>query len=764
MLSRLEIADLRVLVIDDDEEDFRITRDMFADVGVSPTLEWASAYSPGLKAVVEGEHDVCLVDLELGADSGLELVREARRRGVQSPMIIMTGHDNRQVDLEASRAGAHDYLPKRTLTPELLERTVRHAVERAHAIASTRELQARYRLLFDASPIPTWVMDAESFAFLEVNEAAVEQYGYSREEFLSLHARDIRPEQEQERLRQLYTAPVEVLRTHTRWQHVRRDGSIIEVEVSFREVSFGGRDAYIVLARDVTDRTRAEAALRQSEERFRELEEQTRVIFFAGDAMSGEMLYLSPAHEDIFDQPVAEVMANPQAWMARVHPDDRARVEELLRSSATSEAEFRIVRRDGTVRWIRRRASAVQDEFGRVRRIVGTNDDVTTLRRAQQYTETKSRMEAIGRLAGGVAHDFNNILTAIMGEADALAEEDLDQEARRQGALEIIASSRRAADLTRQLLAFSRQQVFDLRVLDVNALFAKMEKMLRRLLGEDVELRAELSPVLGRVRADAGQLEQVIMNLAVNARDAMPDGGLLRVETRDFEVDPATALLHEGLRPGKYVLLRVQDSGLGMSDAVKAQIFEPFFTTKGPGSGTGLGLATVHGIVKQSGGFIVVRSAPGTGATFDILLPRVDAEPDMPVVRQAGLATVRGTETILVIEDEPGVRAIVRRVLAGVGYTVIEAGSGREAIELATEFEGAIHGVVSDIVMPGMTGVQTVQAIRAIRPVARALYMSGYTERITSQQQQFEAGDSYIQKPFTPDSLARKVRDMLDAR
>ena len=756
-------APLRVLVIDDDEEDFMITRDLFAASDHPPEVAWAHDYASGLAATLSGAHDVCLVDYGLGGESGIGLMREARVLVAHVPMILLTGNGSRLIDIAAREAGAHDYLPKNALTPELLERTVRYAVERVRTLAHARELEDKYRLLFDANPVPTWVADAHTFEFLAVNDAAVAQYGYSREEFIRLAAEDIRPPHEHARVRRLRNTPYADFGDQSRWQHQRRDGSIIEAEVSYQEITFEGRRAIIVLARDITERIQGDAALRRSEERFRELEEHAHVIFFACDPDSLQMEYLSPAYADVFDQPVCEAMASPSAWMTRVHPQDRPGLEASLRASAVGEAEFRIVRLDGEVRWVRRRTSAVRDAEGRIIRIIGTAVDVTAQRRTREYAETKNRMEAIGRLAGGVAHDFNNLLTAILGEAEMLAEVLRDDADQRSAVGEIIGSSRRAADLTRQLLAFSRQQVFDLKVLDVNALIQQMEKMLHRLLGEDVELVTALAPDLGAVRADSGQLEQVIMNLAVNARDAMPHGGVLHIESRNLEVSDEMAALHEGLRPGSYVAIAAQDTGTGMSEDAKAHLFEPFFTTKAPGQGTGLGLATVHGIVKQSGGYIILKSTLGIGTLFEVLLPRVEATALAAAVVSDEPTLRRATETILLVEDEEGVRGVVRRVLAAHGYTVLEAASGEEAVAICRSHDGEIHGVLADVVMPKMNGRETVAALRGLRPGLRVLLMSGYMNQAAAYESGYDESEEYVQKPFTPTGLVRKLRSILDA-
>jgi two-component system, cell cycle sensor histidine kinase and response regulator CckA len=368
-------------------------------------------------------------------------------------------------------------------------------------------------------------------------------------------------------------------------------------------------------------------------------------------------------------------------------------------------------------------------------------------------------MEAVGRLAGGVAHDFNNLLTVILGHADLLLGDLASDDDRRSDVTEIKQASERAAGLTRQLLAYSRKQVLKPSVLDLNEAVAAMDTLLRSLIGENVQLSIALAPALGAIEADRGQLEQVIMNLAVNARDAMPSGGKLTIETANlmlYQRDPA----RPELLPGPYVVLTVSDTGIGMDQSTKSHLFEPFFTTKEQGKGTGLGLATVYGIVKQSGGFIWAESEPELGARFTIYLPRVASA--IPAAAVPSLASsLSGSETILVVEDEPGVRKLTCRALSGQGYTILRAECGEEALRVSDEYEGTIHLLVTDVVMPGMAGPELVKRLAAVRPETKVLYLSGYTDDSIVHHGMLEPGIILLQKPFTPQSLVHKVREVL---
>jgi nitrogen-specific signal transduction histidine kinase/CheY-like chemotaxis protein len=394
----------------------------------------------------------------------------------------------------------------------------------------------------------------------------------------------------------------------------------------------------------------------------------------------------------------------------------------------------------------------------RTRELREAND---ALRRSEEQLRQAQKLEAVGRLTGGIAHDFNNLLSVILSSSD-LASADLSPDSPAQADLaEIRHAARRAADLTRQLLAFSRQQVLEPRNLDLNEVLFNLQKLLARVLGEDIELRMRLSPRLGTVKADPGQIEQVVMNLVVNARDAMPRGGMLTVETSNVYLDEAYARVHLEVEPGRYVLLAVSDTGVGMDKETQARAFDPFFTTKEQGKGTGLGLATVFGIVKQSGGNIWLYSEPAGGATFKIYLPRVQEAAEtlsaIPVRRDA-----RGTETILLAEDEPQVRAIARTILEKAGYRVLEATTPADALAISDQTD-LIDLLLTDVIMPKISGRELAERITKRRPSLKTLFMSGYTDDAVVLHGVLEAGVFFLQKPFTPDSLARKVRDVLDA-
>jgi PAS domain S-box-containing protein len=510
---------------------------------------------------------------------------------------------------------------------------------------------------------------------------------------------------------------------------------------------------------------RTERALRDNEEQFRQITETIRQVFWITELTPRRLLFVSPAYEDIWGRTCQSLREQPDSWRDAVHPDDRDRIETLLAQRQPHEAfqaQFRIVRPDGGIRWIWSRSFPVADVQGKPYRLVGLAEDVTENRRLAEQFRQAQKMEAIGRLAGGVAHDFNNLLTAIAGYADLVQMDCADPAAAARHAEEIHKASERGSALTRQLLAYSRQQMLAPRVLNLNAVVADLEKMLRRLISADVRLLLQLDPQLRRICADAGQIEQVLMNLVVNACDAMPQGGTLTIRTNNVELDEAYAWSQRDVEPGAYALLEVHDTGCGMTEEIRARLFEPFFTTKEVGKGTGLGLSTVYGIVRQSGGHIEVVSAPGQGATFKIYLPQA-MEASRPTPNTPGmLRAAPGSETVLLVEDEAIVRDLARAVLQRHGYQVLIAGDGQEALHISAQHPGPIHLLLSDVVMPQLNGPELARRLLRQRPMTRVLFMSGYVGPIHELPETAHGPTGLLHKPFAPEVLAREVRALLD--
>jgi two-component system, cell cycle sensor histidine kinase and response regulator CckA len=502
------------------------------------------------------------------------------------------------------------------------------------------------------------------------------------------------------------------------------------------------------------------------EERLQQVLNSVPDMLFSLDATITQLYYVSPASADILGLSPEELGADASLILRAIHPDDQPAVmaggQEAIRNGRSGTMECRVRHADGAIRWIRITLVPVA-EHGTVVRLDGIARDITEWKHLEEQLHQAQKMEAVGRLAGGVAHDFNNLLTAILGSAELVLESLKANAAEREEVEEIRKAAVRAADLTRQLLAFSRQQVISPAVLNPNEVVANMDKLLRRLLGEDVELRATLARDLGTVKADPSQMEQVIVNLAVNARDAMPNGGQLTIETHNVELDEAYVRGHISAQPGRYVMFSVSDTGIGMDAATQARIFEPFFTTKEKGKGTGLGLATVYGIVKQSGGWIWVYSEVGHGTSFKVYLPRVTEAAAPAAQNSTPPISVRGSQTILLVEDEELVRHLVQKVLKANGYTVLVAASGADAERVAGEHEGSIHLLMTDVVLPGINGRQVAERLTVERPGIKVLYLSGYTDDAIVRHGVLEAGVAFLQKPFTPMVLARKVREVLDS-
>ena len=509
---------------------------------------------------------------------------------------------------------------------------------------------------------------------------------------------------------------------------------------------------------------RGRAALRASEASYAHLVERAPVGIYRSSP-AGRFLSVNAALVRILGyDSAADVLRLDMARDVYADPAERQRLldRDTYTDREYDEVEATWKRKDGRLLSVQLSVRAVRKGAGEVEYYETFVRDVTEQRRLQQQLVQSQKMEAVGRLAGGIAHDFNNLLTVITSYSDLLLQDLGGEDPKREDVEQVRKAAEGAAALTRQLLAFSRQQVLAPRVVSLSVVVQGVEKMLRRVIGEDVDLVTALDPDVGSVKADVGQLEQVLMNLAVNARDAMPGGGKLTIETANVEHDPDSAREREAAPVRRFVMLAVSDTGIGMDEATKARIFEPFFTTKEAGKGTGLGLATVYGIVQQSGGFIWVYSEPGHGTTFKIYLPQVEASAQGRAASAAPGDLPRGTETVLLVEDAAAVRAVTRQVLERQGYTVLEAANGAAALQTAAGHPGPIHLLLTDVVMPVLSGRQLADQLAKVRPDAKVLYASGYTDDAVVRHGVLEAGISYLQKPFTADSLARKVREVLD--
>jgi two-component system cell cycle sensor histidine kinase/response regulator CckA len=593
----------------------------------------------------------------------------------------------------------------------------------------------------------------------DANRAALSAYGYSLDEIRERNIRDLRaPSTRDDVSDQMARASADGVQFET--VHVRRDGSEFPCEVSSRRVELDGESFLVSVVRDLTERRRAEATLREKETLFSKIFHNSPVVVSIVNLVDNSYVDVSDSYLRIMGIERAEVIGKTFADLGlSLDAPDMQRFAHAISTRFLGEFEVRIRTRDGRV--LDTIHSLEFIELSGKPCVVAFAHDITEHKKLEEQLQHAQRMEAVGRLAGGVAHDFNNILTAVRGHSEILLTVLEGDSPHRRHADQIHRAAMRAAALTSQLLAFSRKQVLQPRTLDLNGLVANLTVMLRRLIGEHVELRTTLAERLGSVRADSGQLEQVVVNLVINARDAMPGGGVLAIATENVEVVDALESQQSGVPVGRWVVLSVRDTGSGIDAPTRARIFEPFFTTKEAGKGTGLGLSTAYGIVTQSGGQIVVDSKVGTGTTFRVFLPRIDG-PSTTSGRFAldDSSGPIGHETVLLVEDDGDVREFVQDVLRGHGYDVLSAIDGAQALALIEQHVGEIHLLVTDVIMPRMMGSEVATRITALRPSIKVLYISGYPGDAIVKQGVPE--QAFVQKPFSVTALARRVRALLD--
>ncbi|MGD0010308.1 MAG: PAS domain S-box protein [Terriglobia bacterium] len=625
-------------------------------------------------------------------------------------------------------------------------------------------IEERYLLhtLMDNLPDAIYFKDRES-RFTRTNKAHAKQFG------LSHHAQAVGKTDfdffTAEHAQPAYNDEQEIIRTgqpvvNKEERETWPDGRVTWVSTTKMPL----RDAHgniigtFGVSRDITQHKQAEA---EHARLVTAIEQSAEAVVITNT--TGGIEYVNPAFTRITGYGREEVLGqNPRILKSdKQDPEFYQQLWATILNGQIWHGELINRRKDGSLYTEEMNIAPVRNQVGEITHFIATKQDVTEHKQLEQQLIQAQKMEAVGRLAGGVAHDFNNLLTIINGYAQLLIEPISPQDPRRGHLKEILMAGERAASLTRQLLAFSRRQVLEPRVLNLNSVLADVAKMLRRLIGEDVELVSTLKPDLGRVKVDPGQIEQVIMNLAVNARDAMPQGGKLFIETSNVEIDANYARRHSPMMPGKYVMVAVSDTGCGMDLETQAHAFEPFFTTKEKGHGTGLGLATVYGIVKQSGGFIWVYSAPGHGSTFKIYLPFIEEALPTAEPAEAPAELAKGSETVLVVEDERGVRSLVCEALASHGYKVLEAAGAASALEISERYTEPIHLLLTDVVMPQTGGKELAKGFSTLHPETKVLYMSGYTDDAIVRHGILEGGTSFLQKPFQPKALLLKIREVL---
>ncbi len=632
--------------------------------------------------------------------------------------------------------------------------------QRERASLALKSSEERYRNLFESIVDPLFVYDTQTLRYLMVNSAAIEKYGYSREEFLAMTVMDIRPPQDVPKLKELLARSQGAPEHRGIWRHRKKNGEIIDVQISTLPLPFEGQIAGLIEARDITEQRRAEADAARMGRLLRGVVEGTSDAVFVKD-VNGTYLLCNEAVGRFLGKPISEIVGKKDSDLfgaadARLIAENDRLTMESNRAVTTEE----ILMTGNVERVFNVMKAPYRDENGEVVGVIGVSRDITRSKQLEEQLRQAQKMEAIGRLAGGVAHDFNNLLTIISSCSELLIEHPDAGTQVRELAQTIAGAGERASALTKQLLGFSRQSMLQPEVLDLNQVVMQTEKLLSRAMGEHIELITRLSPDIEHVRVDPTQLDQILINLAVNARDAMPKGGTLTIETKSTVFSDDYEVAHLDAKAGRYVMLAITDSGTGMTPEVKARVFEPFFTTKPKGQGTGLGMAMVLGIVQQSGGWIHVYSEPGIGTSIKIYLPAVNAAVT-PRRAAAPQRTYGGSETVLLVEDDEGVREVAMASLQLHGYRVICASDGAEAIAMANQ-KGKIDLLLTDVVMPRMSGSELARDLRAQLPELKVLFMSGYTEDSVVRQGLLEASVAFIQKPYTPVSLARKVREVLD--
>ncbi len=762
---------LRVLLVEDSESDARLILRALQRTGAiveSARVENAADMRAALEA---GTYDAIVSDWSLPQFSGLEALAVLKSLGLDLPFLLVSGTIGEESAVDAMRAGAHDYVLKGNLArlSPAIERAVRDAEQRRArraAEATLRAQEVRFRAIIEHSQDGI-ILTARDGTTLYVSPAAkrILHLGTGQDADC---AERIHPE---DRARwadfqaRLAGEPGFGLSTEVRlllpdasvrWMESTGTNLLDEPDVN----------AVVVSLRDVTERKLALDALRVSEQRFARLYESGIVGIALADVF-GNVREANDAFLELVGLSRDEVRDGIPGWAEVTAPGwaeaDAHATDELRRHGVARPWEKELLRTDGTRVPVLVGFAMLDGPncIAFVADLSARKKAEAALRRTEEQLQHAQKMEAIGLLAGGVAHDFNNLLSVILSFSEMLMQDLPATDPMWSDVNEIKEAGLRAAALTRQLLAFSRQQVTDPKVLDLNEIIHGVDKMVRRILGEDIELTTIPHPALDRCRADAGQMEQVLVNLVVNARDAMPEGGKLTIETGNVELDETYARAHLGVKPGRHVMLAVSDTGTGMDKATQARIFEPFFTTKEKGKGTGLGLSTVFGIVEQSHGTIWVYSEVGQGTTFKVYLPVTDERPVGGIARPPS-GEVRGSETILLVEDEDQIRKVARGILQRHGYVVIECRNAGEAL-LACERHGdAIDLLVTDVVMPQMSGPQLADRLAALRPDMGVLFMSGYTDGALVGQ--LSERSAFLQKPLTPGALTRKVREVLDRR
>ena len=774
----------RVLIVDDDPLQLKLSKLRLKDAGYRVTT--AASAVEALSLALADPPDAIFSDVLMGETDGFGLCRRLREQPslADVPIVLASAHywDDKAQAL-AENVGAAALIGR---TPEfhaelkalagvfgrhqpasnaaqaaVYEQHLRmNADQISRLLGEAKSAEGRYRALFETADDAIAVLD-RSGVILEANQRWHTFLGVDPTTMVGRRLFEFAPRGRETTGAELEAA---IERGSGRVYAVpiqRPNGGTLYVDFALSALDVGSQPLVFAIGRDVTGRFLAAQQLATAEEKYRSLVERMPDIVMTTSQM--RCVFVTSNVERLTGFAPSEVYAmEQQAWLERVHPDDEERFQQMARKHGAEAAgdyfdlEYRFRRKDGVWIWLWHRVIGVYERNGE-RYSDGLISDITQRRKLEESLRQAQKMEAVGQLTGGIAHDFNNILGTILANSEFLIDELGEKDPRLEDANEIKLAAQRAAALTRQLLAFSRKQVLELRVTELNPIISNVERMLRRLIGEDIELSVRLCNDLGKVQIDQGQIEQVLLNLAVNARDAMPRGGKLLIETANVGFETRSG----GVGPGHYVVITVTDTGVGMDAETQQRIFEPFFTTKELGKGTGLGLATSHGIVAQSGGYITVYSELGRGTAFKVYLPRVGHE-QATSLQPATAGPIGGNEVLLLVEDDVPLRGAIRRMLSSFGYRVLAAKDVDEAIQLATAHSGEIALLIADVVMPKLSGPELAAQVSARLAGVKVLFMSGYTDHAAFGPGMIDDTLRFIQKPFTPLALARKVREVLE--
>jgi two-component system cell cycle sensor histidine kinase/response regulator CckA len=729
-----------------------------------------STRSEFLDTLTRFPFDIVLSDYQLHGWTGMDAFSVLRQSARDVPFILVTGALNEEETVECTQKGITDCVFKSHLArlPFVVARALEEKALRDGRdlmIESHRLSEANSLVLFAHNPFPMWIIEQGSLRILQVNDAAISQYGYDRMEFLQKHAGDLLPAEEVPGVLAAFQEGSPAGNRAHQCRHRRKDGSVIDVEMFLHKMEYSGTAAALVVAQDITDRLRAE----EERQKFFTLVENSRDLIAVAD-LDSNVQYVNPAGRAMLGIVSADAVKGTHT-VDYVFPEDLPLLYDTilptLRTTGYWEGELRFRHRQtGQALPMDFVGFQVKDTRSEQARYLATvSRDVTERRALEQQLRHAQKFEAIGQLAGGIAHDFNNVIGAILGWAEL----GMEQAASSGPPLltyfeKIHAQCDRVTALVWQLLAFARKQILEPRNFSFNQTVQDVLNLLDKVIGKDIEIKTILAENLYAVRADPTQVEQVLMNLCINSRDAMSQGGVLTIETRNAEFSEQQCRSLPGAQPGRFAELRVRDTGTGMDSSVRERIFEPFFTTKETGRGTGLGLATVFGIVKQHGGYILVESQPGAGSTFQIFLPADEtgakSEYLHPIVNDEPVRG--GSETILIAEDHEGIREMAHAALKSLGYEILLAKDGRQAVAMFSDHRNSISLVLLDVIMPHLSGPQTYAAITAMRPGISVIFATGYSNELGALAEIAGRGITILRKPYSPAVLCRRIREVLD--